>query len=63
MYYTGCDAHKRSCTLQHIDEDGALGLSMKIPTTSEGLDSFLDKLDAPTVVTFEASRMVALSVF
>ncbi|MHC4105916.1 MAG: IS110 family RNA-guided transposase [Planctomycetota bacterium] len=56
MYYTGCDAHKRSCTLQHIDEDGALGLSMKIPTTSEGLDSFLDELDAPTVVTFEASR-------
>ena len=24
MYYTGCDAHKRSCTLQHLDEDGAI---------------------------------------
>ncbi len=56
MYYTGCDAHMRSCTLQHLDDDGALGLSMKVPTTSQGLDAFLDKLDAPTVMTFEASR-------
>ena len=56
MYYTGCDAHKKNCTLQHIDDDGALGLSMTIATNSEALDTFLDKLDAPTVVTFEASR-------
>jgi transposase len=56
MNYTGCDAHKRSCTLQHLDEDGALGLSLKTSSTADGFDSFLDKLDAPTVVTFEASR-------
>jgi len=56
MYYTGCDAHMRSCTLQHIDDDGALGLSMTVPTTSQALDAYLDKLDAPTVMTFEASR-------
>lgn len=56
MYYTGCDAHKKNCTLQHIDDDGALGLSMNIATNSEALDTFFDDLDAPTVVTFEASR-------
>lgn len=56
MYYTGCDAHKKRCTLQHIDEDGALGLMMTVTNTPQGFDSFLDRLDAPTVITFEASR-------
>ena len=56
MYYTGCDAHKKRCTLQHIDEDGTLGLMMTIASTEQGFDSFLDKLDAPTVITLEASR-------
>ena len=56
MYYTGCDAHKRSCTFQHIDDDGALGLTMKTVSTANGLNDFLDQLDAPTVMTFEASR-------
>jgi transposase len=56
MYYTGCDAHKRSCTFQHIDDDGALGLTMKTSHSADGFNAFLDKLDAPTVITFEASR-------
>jgi len=56
MYFTGCDAHKRSCTFQHIDDDGALGLTMKTTCSASGLERYLDKLDAPTVVTFEASR-------
>lgn len=56
MYFTGCDAHKNNCTLQHIDEDGALGLMMTIPNSKQGFNSFLDKLDAPTVITLEASR-------
>ena len=56
MYYTGCDAHKKRCTLQHIDEDGTLGLMMTITSSAQGFDSFLDKLDAPTVITLEASR-------
>lgn len=56
MYYTGCDAHKRNCTLQHIDDDGALGLSMKLDSNPKELDKFFDELDAPTKVTFEASR-------
>ena len=56
MYYTGCDAHKKNSTLQHIDEDGTLGLSMSVASTPQGFEAFLDKLDAPTVITFEASR-------
>ncbi len=55
MYYTGCDAHKSRCTLQHMDEDGALGLSATVSTTPSGLSGFLDRLDAPTVMTLEAS--------
>jgi transposase len=39
-----------------MDEDGALGLSMVVPATPEGLAKFLDQLDGPTVVTLEASR-------
>ena len=56
MYFTGCDAHSKSCTLQHIAEDGALGLSVKTSATKEGLNQFLEQLNAPTVVTFEAGR-------
>ncbi|MFQ5753508.1 MAG: IS110 family transposase [bacterium] len=56
MYYTGCDAHSKITQLQHMDEDGALGLSMVVATTPEGLSDFLARLDAPTEITFEASR-------
>lgn len=56
MYYTGCDVHADTCQLQHMDSDGALGLQMEVPTTREGLSGFLDRLDGPTVITFEASR-------
>ncbi|MDZ7360354.1 MAG: IS110 family transposase [candidate division KSB1 bacterium] len=55
MYYTGLDAHPKRSQLQHIDEDGALGLCMNIPTTPEGFNRFLDKLNGPTRITFEAS--------
>ncbi|MFQ5628210.1 MAG: IS110 family transposase [bacterium] len=55
MYYTGCDVHKRRCTLQHMDSDGALGLNKTVSTTPGDLSGFLDKLNAPTIVTLEAS--------
>jgi len=55
MYYTGLDAHPKRSQLQHMDETGALGLTMNVPTTREGLNTFLDKLDGPTRITFEAS--------
>ena len=56
MYFTDCDAHQKSCTFQHLDQDGALGLAMKTTSTAKGLETFLAKLDAPTVMIFEASR-------
>ncbi len=56
MYHTGLDVHKKTCRLQQMDDDGALGLSMTVATTPEGLSEFLDRLDGPTTITFEASR-------
>ena len=55
MYHTGCDAHKTTCSLQFIDDDGALGLSKNVPATPEALSKFLGRLDGPTTVTLEAS--------
>lgn len=55
MYYTGLDAHPKRSQLQHMDETGALGLTMNVPTSRDGLNLFLDKLDGPTRITLEAS--------
>lgn len=56
IYHTGIDIHKKFCSIQHMDNDGALGLTMTVPTTSEGLNRFLLQLDEPTTITFEAGR-------
>jgi len=56
MYHTGCDIHKKTCHLQHLDEDGALGLSKNVPTTREAFAKFLARLDGPTTMTLEATR-------
>jgi len=56
-YYTGSDVHKGTTTIQHMDEEGALGLSMTIPTDKAGIRKFLDKLEDPTSITFEAGRI------
>jgi len=56
MYHTGVDTHKVHSYFQHMDDDGALGLSMSLPTNAKGIDLFLDKLDAPTTITLEAGR-------
>ena len=55
-YYTGCDAHLRTCTFQHMDEEGALGLTMTVPTDKNSIYKFLDVLDEPTIMTLEAGR-------
>ena len=34
-YHTGCDVHKKTTTIQHMDAEGALGLSMRITTDKE----------------------------
>ncbi len=55
MYYTGIDVHPKRSQFQMLDEDGALGLTMNVPTTIAGFEQYFSKLDAPTRVTFEAS--------
>lgn len=55
-YHTGCDAHSRTCEFQHMDEDGVLGLTMRVNTSKEGLNNFLVHLDEPTTMTLEAGR-------
>ena len=55
-YYTGCDVHKGITMIQHMDEEGALGLSMTVPTDKAGIRKFLDSLEDPTSITFEAGR-------
>jgi transposase len=54
QYHTGCDAHKRSCTLHHLDADGTHGLHMKVETDKQSIYQFLEQLDAPTTMTLEA---------
>ena len=56
MDYIGLDVHSKYSTLQHITEDGALGLEMTVTTTSSEFSKYLALLDAPSVITFEASR-------
>ncbi len=56
IYHTGIDIHEKFCSIQHMDSDGALGLTMTVPTTPEGLNRFLVQLDEPTTITFEAGR-------
>lgn len=55
-YHTGCDVHKKTTTIQHMDEEGALGLSMRIPTDKDSIRKFLSELEDPTSITFEAGR-------
>jgi transposase len=55
MYYTGLDAHSKRSQLQHMDEDGAIGLELNVPSDPDGFNKFFDQLDAPTRLTFEAS--------
>jgi transposase len=55
MYYTGCDIHDKTSHLQHLDSDGAIGLSKVVQTTKEGFTNFLELLDEPTIMTLEAS--------
>ncbi|MBU0613830.1 IS110 family transposase [Patescibacteria group bacterium] len=56
MYYTGIDTHSKYSQFEHMDEDGALGLSQSVPTDKESIERFLAQLDDPTVITFEAGR-------
>ena len=56
IYHTGLDAHHRSCFFQHMDAEGAIGLSQRVLTTADSINNFLAQLDEPTTMTFEAGR-------
>jgi len=56
LNYTGCDAHKRMCHFQQMDEDGALGFSIRVPTDKESIIELLDQLEEKTIMTLEAGR-------
>ena len=55
-HFIGIDVHDDVSTLQHMDNDGHLGLQATIPTEPEAFARILDQLDSPCVVTFEAGR-------
>ena len=55
MYFTGFDVHDTNIQIQHMDEDGSLGITTNIPSEEQFVLEFLKTLDAPTAVTFEAS--------
>jgi transposase len=56
IYHTGCDAHNKTCNFQHISDDGAIGLKMRVNTNEDSIHRFLDLLDAPTTMALEAGR-------
>jgi hypothetical protein len=53
-YFTGVDVHSNFCQFQHMDNTGALGLTMRVPTDKAEINKFLNLLDEPTTMTFEA---------
>lgn len=56
MYHTGIDAHHRYSFFQHMDADGAIGISERIATHRDSLLELLAQLDDPTTITLEAGR-------
>lgn len=55
MYHTGFDVHDANIQIQHMDEDGCLGIDTKISKTEFDILDFLDALDGPTTITIETS--------
>jgi transposase len=55
-HHIGIDVHDDFSTLQHMDNEGCLGLSITIPTEKEEFARILDSLDVPVTITFEAGR-------
>lgn len=55
MHYIGLDIHKRITHIQHMDQDGVLGKSQRLPTCQSSLLSLVEELTEPTAICFEAS--------
>jgi transposase len=56
MHYIGIDAHKDNLVIQHMDEDGDLGITEEISATKEDILQFLDSLDFEASITLEAGK-------
>lgn len=54
--FIGCDAHKRTFTLQHKNQDGILGYRATIPACKDELNKFFDKFEKPFNIIIEAGR-------
>jgi transposase len=56
MHHLGIDVHSDYSKIQHMVEDGSLGYEDRIATDQEEICKFLDNLDEPVSVSFEAGR-------
>ncbi|MCI0494131.1 IS110 family transposase [candidate division KSB1 bacterium] len=55
-YHMGIDTHHGYSFFQHMDADGAIGISERIATNRDAIHELLAQLDDPTTITFEAGR-------
>jgi len=55
-YHIGIDAHHSCSFFQHMDTEGAIGLSERVATDPDSINELLAQLDEPTTITFEAGR-------
>jgi len=56
IYHTGIDTHHRYSFFQHMDTDGAIGISERVATNRDAINELLAQLDDPTTITIEAGR-------
>lgn len=56
IYHTGIDTHHGYSFFQHMDTDGAIGISERVATNRDAIHELLAQLDDPTTITFEAGR-------
>jgi transposase len=56
IYHTGIDAHHHLSFFQHMDADGAIGISERVATNRDSIHELLAQLDDPTTITLEAGR-------
>jgi transposase len=56
IYHMGIDTHHGYSFFHHMNSDGAIGISARVPSDREHFNELLAQLDDPTTITFEAGR-------
>jgi transposase len=56
IYHMGIDTHHSYSFFQHMNTDGAIGISERVATNRDTINELLAQLDDPTTITFEAGR-------